>query len=368
MVIATKPPVANVSGTAGIGRAGLQHMDALTVRTEAILSHVLSLKAGERVLILHDQGKDRIVNAFTEGAKALGATAIDTYKFKDCRYKQGGVEEMIAKVQGRYDVCLNLIDGGGDEIPDRVKLIKAEMASKARTGHGPGITEEMLLTEVDYEALKLQGKKLNAVFKDAEKVVITTPLGTSIEIKIKGRKWCDDLSIGTGSIGNIPNGEIFCGPIEDGANGTIVVDGSIGGNRGLVPSPIIIEVKDGKIVQENGVLNGVRWLDPNYVDKSGYLQELQRLLSKDEMASVIGELGIGLVAFAVCGNLLQDEKALETIHIAFGNNDDEDEMAGNNHSMTHLDVLVRNPNFVVYYIKESGKQPFALMENGNILI
>lgn len=58
----------------------------------------------------------------------------------------------------------------------------------------------------------------------------------------------------------------------------------------------------------------------------------------DEEARIIGELGIGLNPGAkLSGILLEDEKALKTVHIAFGNNENMDGVQ--NKSITHRDFL-----------------------------
>ena len=66
------------------------------------------------------------------------------------------------------------------------------------------------------------------------------------------------------------------------------------------------------------------------------------------MASIIGELGIGLNPMAkLTGNLLEEEKAGETAHVAFGNNFEMP--GGQNTSATHRDFLFKKPNMVVTY-------------------
>ncbi|MBM4388261.1 MAG: aminopeptidase, partial [Deltaproteobacteria bacterium] len=88
--------------------------------------------------------------------------------------------------------------------------------------------------------------------------------------------------------------------------------------------------------------------------------KVKEYLNIDSEASVIGELGIGLNPGArLVGNLLEDEKAFKTAHIAFGNN--EDMPGGRNRSKTHRDFLFREPTFVVKYKDGSEK---VLIENG----
>jgi leucyl aminopeptidase (aminopeptidase T) len=71
----------------------------------------------------------------------------------------------------------------------------------------------------------------------------------------------------------------------------------------------------------------------------------------DDEASVVGELAFGINPVArVTGNMLEDEKALGTVHVAFGNNI---EMGGKNGSRTHRDFHVSRPTLTVEF--EDGR-------------
>jgi leucyl aminopeptidase (aminopeptidase T) len=71
----------------------------------------------------------------------------------------------------------------------------------------------------------------------------------------------------------------------------------------------------------------------------------------------LGELGIGLNPSAgIVGNVINDEKAYGTCHIALGHNYDEDAPA-----LIHLDGLIRNPTLRVLM---PGGQEVTIMEQG----
>ena len=92
----------------------------------------------------------------------------------------------------------------------------------------------------------------------------------------------------------------------------LICDGSIG-DIGNVPQPLKISIKGGEIVNLES-------------DDQKLVEKVKKLISVDDEASIIGELGVGLNPGAkLTGNLLEDEKAFHTAHIAFGNNE---EMAG----------------------------------------
>jgi leucyl aminopeptidase (aminopeptidase T) len=78
---------------------------------------------------------------------------------------------------------------------------------------------------------------------------------------------------------------------------------------------------------------------------------------------VIGELGIGVNPGAVItGNMLEDEKALGTAHLAFGNNEDFPG-GGKNKSKIHRDYLFYRPTIEVIYLDGTKK---IIIQKGKI--
>ncbi|MBQ9421461.1 MAG: aminopeptidase, partial [Lachnospiraceae bacterium] len=54
-----------------------------------------------------------------------------------------------------------------------------------------------------------------------------------------------------GAAGNLPSGEAYIAPLENGSNGTMIIDGSMV-NVGLLETPLTVTVKDGKLVSIEG--------------------------------------------------------------------------------------------------------------------
>jgi len=95
-------------------------------------------------------------------------------------------------------------------------------------------------------------------------------------------------------------------------------------------------------------------------DLLGRISSLQNV---DEDSMMIGELGIGINPGAVItGNMLGDEKALGTAHLAFGNNADFPG-GGNNRSKIHRDYLFYRPTIEVKYFEGTKK---LIMKNGKV--
>jgi len=206
-----------------------------------------------------------------------------------------------------------------------------------RLGHGPGITEAMM-TEgpmtVDFQKMAALAGRLIESFENAKSVHITAPGGTDLTVGIEDRAFSTDTRITNEQAGNLPCGEIWCAPVESGADGLLVIDGCIG-DVDITEEPLRIEIAGGRI----------KSLDS---ENSGLVDEVGRLTSVDAEARVIGELGIGLNPGAkITGNMLEDEKAFRTAHIAFGCNDDMP--GGRNHSQTHRDFLFHRPTFDVEF-------------------
>ena len=193
---------------------------------------------------------------------------------------------------------------------------------------------------VDFAEMAREAESLMQSLHGARHAHLTSPGGTDLHLDLNGRDFMTDAIVRDGRWGNLPPGEIWCGPVEDGAEGRLVCDGSIG-DLGAVPTPVRIEVKRGRVTL-------VR------CDDAGFCKRVQELLALDDQASVIGELGIGLNPRArITGNMLEDEKVKGTAHIAFGNNSDMP--GGRNTSRTHRDFLVRQPTLNVEHADGSQR-------------
>jgi len=305
------------------------------------LEAILDVRKGKTVFVVTDRKKLGIGEAFEEAARELGA-ATQMYILPAKRPMKALPEELLPKVEGfrpraADTVFINAFSGMAEETPLRIQLIRKEEEVGGRVGHAPGITEEMMTEgpmNVNYREIAGNARALMARFRGAQMARLVAPSGTDISMSISGRDFETDLEIKNGAMGNLPAGEIWCAPVEDSADGVIVADGSIG-DLGAIKKPLTIGVKGGKVQNVSG-------------GTPALLRKLEKFLGVDEMATVIGELGIGLNPGArITGNLLEDEKAGGTAHIAFGNNTDMP--GGKNTSKTHRDFLFHRPTLTVTY-------------------
>jgi len=126
--------------------------------------------------------------------------------------------------------------------------------------------------------------------------------------------------------GNLPTGEAYLAPLEGLSTGVVVVDGSMA-SIGMVDEPIRIAVQDGCATEIAGGESARR------------LVELLEPHGRD--GRTVAEFGIGTNDKAILtGVILEDEKVMGTIHIAFGDNKS---MGGSVRVASHLDGLVKRP-------------------------
>jgi aminopeptidase len=142
--------------------------------------------------------------------------------------------------------------------------------------------------------------------------------GTDLTLRVEGRTWAT-----SDGRRNMPSGEVFTGPIEDSANGTI---------RFTVPSsPRGVAVEDVELTFSDGEVVAARaGRGDNY---------LQRTLATDPGARRLGEIGIGTNRGIdrPIGAILFDEKIGGTVHLALGRS--YPETGGVNESAVHWDLI-----------------------------
>lgn len=336
--------------------AGGEHQELMIGNATRALEALLRVGPGCTVLVVIDPPSLSIGRAFLDAAVRLGAAA-SLYELPAERPIRGippDLQDLLGTLKnaGPDRVCVNVMAGIAEEAPLRVALLDLQMALGARVGHAPGIDDAMMTEgpmSADYAALAAAAADLMQRFDGAERVRLTGPGGTDLTLGIRGRGFQSDFGIADGAMGNLPAGEIWCAPVEDAADGILVCDGSIGG-LGRVEQPLRIEVEGGRIRRIGG-------------GTPDLLRKLDELLDVDEAARIVGELGIGLNPGArITGNLLEDEKACRTAHLAFGYN--LDMPGGRNGSKTHRDFLFHRPTLVVDY--GSGRRE-TLLSGGEVV-
>ncbi|MGG0657783.1 aminopeptidase [Rummeliibacillus pycnus] len=195
----------------------------------------------------------------------------------------------------------------------------------------PGITEDMFIngamradySRVEKETLE-QADKLttfaNVKIQTGEMYELSIPIGTRKGIPSSG------VFREKAASGNLPSGEAFIAPLEGEANGEILITGSIAG-IGLVNEPVLITIENGRLINATG-------------EQGKHLLEILG----EGNGRMLAELGIGTNYEArIIGRILEDEKAYNTIHVAFGSNHT---FGGTIQADVHIDCVTKNPKII----------------------
>ncbi|MEA2312469.1 MAG: hypothetical protein QOE28_2437, partial [Solirubrobacteraceae bacterium] len=190
-----------------------------------------------------------------------------------------------------------------------------------------GITEDILarLMMCDFETLRRRSAALARLLTDADDAHIECPRGTDLRLDLSGRTGMvddGDLS-GERAFGNLPCGEGFTSPLA--GEGRMVAS-SLAGIGLPQNDPALLTVEGGKLVAAT---------EP----------EGERLLATLQAAGPEGtnlaELGIGTNERAtLTGNVLEDEKILGSVHVAFGASAG---IGGTVSVPVHLDCVILDP-------------------------
>ena len=299
----------------------------------------MGVKENEQVMVLTDEGKRTIGIAIWEAAKKLNAEAI----LVEMKPRTTNGEEpppSIATMMAAADVVLCPTTKSVTHTNARREACE----KGARISTLPGITEEMMVRclNADYNKIADLSIKLKAILDLAKVIRVTSKAGTDITLPKEGRAALADTGIVTtkGKMSNLPAGETFLAPMEGQSNGIIIIDGAMSG-VGLVKKPIKVIVKDGYAVEFSG---------------GAEAKALENLIEPHGLPGRnIAEFGIGTNYKAkLTGKILEDEKVMGTIHIAFGDNKS---MGGVVSVPSHLDGLVKDPTVEVdgVIIMKNGK-------------
>ena len=201
---------------------------------------------------------------------------------------------------------------------------------------------------VDYKEMARITRKVAHLLTKNSSVHITTPEGTDISFSIKGRRGEADTGLlyKEGAFGNLPAGEAYLAPVEGTANGKLVI---LWAPTRKLEKPVTVTVKDGNAVKVSG--------------REPYVKELRALLNKNKGNSNIAELGVGTNPLATRpDNILESEKILGTVHMAFGDNSS---FGGSVKTPFHQDYVYFKPTVT---LTNSKGVETVLLNEGNLQV
>ncbi|MDG6223752.1 MAG: aminopeptidase [Candidatus Bathyarchaeota archaeon] len=323
------------------------------------LQNVLEACEGERILVICDEEKTDIGQAFAKGALSLGLWTRFLVLEKQSEIRTEIPEYLQLALSQKPEIFVNILTGNREETPFRIKIIKTEIADRqSRLGHCPGVTLDMLtdgalaLSAVEHEQLQNHADKLMKALEGAVSVKVCSKSGTDLTLGVEGRSFFTDTKLDWELMKwmNLPTGEVIVAPVENRMNGKLFCDLAVGG-IGKLRHPVEINIKDGKV-------ESVFCEDPEH------LRRIKQTFSTDQWANVVGEFAFGINPKAKFVNeFLEAEKMLGTIHVAFGANTDMP--GGKNLSQNHMDLMVSEPTVTI--TKKNGKT-VAVLQKGVFLV
>jgi aminopeptidase len=334
------------------------------------LQVALNVKPVERILILANPDGDLPIIAKSVYNAALEIGACPTLLFQPARSRVDFAEKAtLAAISTEPDVMFSITreslgnDPRGLTDPYRKGKLTFNhifyyliATGKARGAWCPSANLDTFCRAVpiDYNAMWKKAAHLNNLFDRSKKIHVTTPAGTDLTVDMTGvRGMLDDGDYRfSGSGGNLPAGEVFCVPACN-SYGIAVIDGPAGLLDGvLVPLiPFEMRIEQGQIVVIDGGIEARKFEDS--VKRMKQATETQ--INEGIISSVhadnyrrnctnLAEFGIGLNDSArLVGNMTEDEKVLNTCHIAVG-----DDCYGNAPAVAHLDCIMKNPTITIY--------------------
>jgi leucyl aminopeptidase (aminopeptidase T) len=300
-------------------------MADLSESAQTVVERCLAVKPGEEVVVIADSGTRAIGEVLRDEAARSGADAV--LAIMDAREADGNEPpRSIAGALQSSDVF----------IAPTSRSISHTTARKRATDAGvrgatmPGVTEDMLarVMAIDFELMAARSRAVAAALDDGTTAHVTCPRGSDLTLDLSGRKGiADDGDLtARGAFGNLPCGEGFIAPL----NGEGRVIALSLGPLGISDEPATLTVSDGKLTGADGGL-GRDWI--KRLDKHG------------EPGRNLAELGVGTNDKArLTGKVLEDEKILGTIHVAFGASAG---IGGTVSVPIHLDVVVTDASLEV---------------------
>jgi aminopeptidase len=197
----------------------------------------------------------------------------------------------------------------------------AQQASMGDAEYAAFVAHALFLNRPDpvaaWRELSERQERLVERLSDAREIRIESE-GTDLLLGVEGRRW-----VNSDGKRNMPSGEVFTGPIESSANGTIRFTIPTG-PRGVEVSGVELTFREGEVVAASAERG-----EP-------YLREA---LQTDVGARFLGELGIGTNEGIdrPTGLILLDEKIAGTVHLALGRS--YPETGGRNSSALHWDLI-----------------------------
>jgi aminopeptidase len=267
------------------------------VRT--VIDRCLGVRADESVLVICDPDRADIGRALHEGALAAGADSV----LLELPPRPERGTEPPPSVAGAFAFCDVYLAPCLPSL-SHTKARKAATDRGARGATLPGVERDMFarLMSAEFDLMAQRSTRVANLLTEADEARFTCPKGSDMRFDLRGRTAiADDGDLtARGAFGNLPCGEGFIAP----AGGSGVLVGTSVGSLGVTEERVELHVEDGRLTSATGRLGEAL---AEHLDAYG------------PDGRHLAELGVGTNDRAqLTGNILEDEKLLGTVHVAFG--------------------------------------------------
>lgn len=300
-------------------------MSDLSTAVRTVVERCLAVQPGENVLVVCDPTRVDIGQALQEAAIAAGGDAV--LAVLPPRPERG--TEPPAPVAAAFAACDVFLAPCLPSL-SHTKARNAATASGARGATLPGVETEMLarLMSAEFDAMAARCRQVADLLTAADEARFTCPAGSDFTFDLRGRTAIaddGDLTL-KGDFGNLPCGEGFISPAS--GSGTLVA--TTVGHFGRTDERVTITADHGRLVEATGALGE---------------QLVAHLDRYGPDGRHLAELGVGTNDKAILtGNLLEDEKILGTVHVAFGASA---AIGGTVNVPVHEDCVVLEPTLTI---------------------
>jgi leucyl aminopeptidase (aminopeptidase T) len=299
------------------------------------------VQADEKVGIVTDTNRISIAEALMAAANAVGADPVMLIMNPRQKHSEEPPPVLAAAMKSA-DVLI---------MPTTYALshcqaTRAALAAGTRIMGLREVTEDTFLNgaiTADYEEIYTFTNRLADAMVPGSTVRMTTALGSDITMSKKGQFVLRSAGLMRGDVRftGLPTGEAAFTPVDNTAEGVIIVDQAID-NIGLLKEPVKVTVKKGKIVKIEG---------------GSQARRLEEYVFKNENGDNIAELAIGTNPKSrLLGNVAEDKCLRGAVHIGIGSNL---LLRGNIVSPIHFDLVILKPTVTM-----DGKE---LVRDGQVL-
>jgi leucyl aminopeptidase (aminopeptidase T) len=313
-------------------------MGELDLAVATVVDRCLGIGAGETALVIADSGTAPIGEALRQAAAERGADAV--LALMDERATDGS--EPPRPIAAALAAC-NVYIAATTRSLSHTNARKRATDAGVRGATMPGVTPEMLarVMAVNFETMSAWSNAISELLTAGDAARVTCPLGTDLTVDLHGRHGISDDGDLTarGAFGNLPCGEAFIAPVT--GEGHIVASSLA--RLGISNTPTTLTVRDGRLVSAEGGLG------PEFI---------RLLQAHGARGTNLAELGVGTNDRAMLtGSVLEDEKILGTVHVAFGASAG---IGGTVSVPIHLDAVVTEASLTI--------DDIAVLEAGRLVL